>query len=274
MNPPVRRVPAQSDLDAFARLSGDDNPIHVDPAFAAASGFGRTVAHGAMLSAWLMALAGSGAEAARGGLARSLAMFPAPAFAGEALDLIALERGDAGGGTDAALVARRAADGAETCRLDLLFAPAEPAPADDNAPGGTTGGAPETARAPGARLAVGQRAMRVRRFSADDNAGLAALGGPAAPDGAASAPLILAMFSTLLGVDLPGPGTNYLKQETLWHAPAPLGQALRASVRITRLRPDKRLVDLETLCADASGRCVASGRALVSARDVPGAFGA
>jgi len=39
----------QDDFDEFARLSGDDNPIHVDPAFAARTRFGRTVAHGMLL---------------------------------------------------------------------------------------------------------------------------------------------------------------------------------------------------------------------------------
>ncbi len=39
----------QADFDAFARLSGDDNPIHVDPAFAARTRFGRTVSHGMLL---------------------------------------------------------------------------------------------------------------------------------------------------------------------------------------------------------------------------------
>ena len=40
---------SQGDFDEFARLSGDDNPIHVDPAFAARTRFGRTVAHGMLL---------------------------------------------------------------------------------------------------------------------------------------------------------------------------------------------------------------------------------
>jgi len=39
----------QADFDEFARLSGDDNPIHVDTAFAARTRFGRTVAHGMLL---------------------------------------------------------------------------------------------------------------------------------------------------------------------------------------------------------------------------------
>ncbi|MCY1158476.1 MAG: MaoC family dehydratase [Citricoccus sp.] len=36
----------QDDVDAYAQVSRDHNPIHVDPAAAARSPFGRTVAHG------------------------------------------------------------------------------------------------------------------------------------------------------------------------------------------------------------------------------------
>lgn len=45
----MRRVFTQAEYDAFAALSGDDNPIHVDPAFAARTRFGRTAAHGMLL---------------------------------------------------------------------------------------------------------------------------------------------------------------------------------------------------------------------------------
>jgi len=42
-------IPRQTDFDAFAKLSGDDNPIHVDPDFSARTRFGRTVSHGMLL---------------------------------------------------------------------------------------------------------------------------------------------------------------------------------------------------------------------------------
>jgi acyl dehydratase len=81
-------------------------------------------------------------------------------------------------------------------------------------------------------------------------------------------PLIAALFSYLLGVVLPGPGTNYLKQELAFLAPARPGDELTARVQITRLRPDKHLVDLWATCTARDGTLICEGRALVKARDV------
>ena len=36
----------QAMIDAYAAISGDFNPVHVDPAFAAGTPFGQTIAHG------------------------------------------------------------------------------------------------------------------------------------------------------------------------------------------------------------------------------------
>lgn len=41
----------QSDIDAYARVSGDFNPIHVDPEFAKTTPYGSTIAHGTISSA-------------------------------------------------------------------------------------------------------------------------------------------------------------------------------------------------------------------------------
>ena len=42
-------IPTQEEFDLFARISGDDNPIHVDPEFSARTRFGRTVSHGMLI---------------------------------------------------------------------------------------------------------------------------------------------------------------------------------------------------------------------------------
>jgi acyl dehydratase len=43
----------QSDVDAFARVTGDHNPVHVDEEFAKTTRFGKRIAHG-MLTASLI----------------------------------------------------------------------------------------------------------------------------------------------------------------------------------------------------------------------------
>lgn len=43
----------QSDIDAFASVTGDHNPVHVDEEFAKTTRFGRRIAHG-MLTASLI----------------------------------------------------------------------------------------------------------------------------------------------------------------------------------------------------------------------------
>lgn len=118
-------------------------------------------------------------------------------------------------------------------------------------------------------MKVGDAAELRRRFEPEDIRGfLAIAGGDANPLGAVPEPLIAALFSKLLGVDLPGPGTNYLKQELTCLAPVPLSATLTARVEITRLRPEKHLCDLATTLVDADGRRLVEGRALVSIRDV------
>jgi acyl dehydratase len=44
--PAVTHVVDQQAIDAYAQLSGDFNPLHVDPEYAAAGPFGTIVAHG------------------------------------------------------------------------------------------------------------------------------------------------------------------------------------------------------------------------------------
>ena len=43
------RTFTQADYDRFAKLTGDDNPIHVNPVFAATTRWGRTLCHGMLL---------------------------------------------------------------------------------------------------------------------------------------------------------------------------------------------------------------------------------
>lgn len=107
-----------------------------------------------------------------------------------------------------------------------------------------------------------------RRFTARDVTAYLALGGAPPPDDEVPEPLIGTLFSYLLGVVLPGRGTNYLKQESRYHASARLDSPLTARVQVVRLRPDKQLVDLATTCRTEAGTLICDGRALVFVGDV------
>jgi acyl dehydratase len=115
---------------------------------------------------------------------------------------------------------------------------------------------------------LGDNAEVTRTFSERDLQDYSALSAHEITGGRLPEPLIGALFSYLLGIKLPGLGTNYLKQETRFERAATIGETLTARVEITRLRPDKQLVDLATSCRDADGGIVASGRALVYVGDI------
>lgn len=76
-------------------------------------------------------------------------------------------------------------------------------------------------------------------------------------------PLIAGLFSYLLGERLPGHGTNYLKQTLEFAAHPRVDEMLTARVTVTRLRPEKALVNLQTVCSGEGGRPICRGEALV-----------
>lgn len=117
------------------------------------------------------------------------------------------------------------------------------------------------------QLRVAQQATVSRTFTVADLAEWHQLAGldelaAASPDRVPE-PLIAGLFSYLLGVKLPGNGTMYLKQTLDCAASARPEEALTAQVTITRLRPDKGLVDLATCCTGEQGRLIGHGHALV-----------
>ena len=109
----VERTLTQEDFDAFARLSGDDNPIHVDPVFSARTRFGRTVSHGMLLVTVLRGLVEELVPGARQ-VAQKL-MFPAPTFAGEPMRFAAVMRHDDGRHVVVDLSCEQIEDGTITC---------------------------------------------------------------------------------------------------------------------------------------------------------------
>ncbi|MCP4419569.1 MAG: phosphate acetyltransferase [Chloroflexi bacterium] len=124
-------------------------------------------------------------------------------------------------------------------------------------------------------LAIGQKAAASRIFTAEDVAAYRALTGDVGlmfgemgSKVTVPGPLLAGIFSDLLGTRLPGRGTNWLKQQLQFPAVAKVGEEITAVVSITRLRPEKQLVNLQTICTNAADAVFCTGEALVLVSDL------
>ncbi len=277
-----RRVFTQSDFDRFARLTGDDNPIHCDPEFAKRSHFGATVSHGMLLYSCISKacselIPGPGAVP----LTQEL-MFPNPTYVGDeitvALETVA-ENNDGTLELDSLVSKPGAGSPIVTAQGRARIRPRAVRQADVPAAGGADSarGDPDLHG-----LRTGMSAAATRVFSAADLEEYGDLIGDRNPlyrdDSWAQAagfarrivpaPLLAGMFSDLLGTRLPGRGTGWMKQRLRFASPAYPDDALTARLEITRLRADKELVNLKSTITAADGRLVCDGEALVLVRNL------
>jgi acyl dehydratase len=276
----AQRTFSQRDFDRFAALSGDDNPIHVDPAFTARTKFGRTVAHGMFLYSNLCSLWGScwpGPGTVQ--LGQDL-IFPSPTYVGETVTM-RLEVGQVDGDTVTLKtdIERPSGDLGLQGQTRLIL-PGKPLFKRRQVPSPRQAYPDSSERHRG--LTRGMKAEMSRAFTPTDLVEYADLAqdtnpilsdpafarqqgleGPLIPGG-----LLGGLFSYLLGTVLPGRGTNWLKQRLVFPAPAYTEEEIRAVVEITRLRPEKDLVNLRTVCSNPSGVCVCEGEALVWVGDL------
>ena len=74
-----------------------------------------------------------------------------------------------------------------------------------------------------------------------------------------------ALISTLLGTELPGPGTIYLNQSLRFLAPVGIGDTVTALVKVVAKDPAKHHVTLECTVTNQNGRLVITGSAEVIA---------
>lgn len=241
---PLPRTLSQGDLNTFADISGDHNPIHTDPAYAATTSFALPVAHGMNLFSFALAALQRRHEGAE--VSEFSLMFPNPTPVGTRID-VWLD----GDGEGPLQVEVRHEDGEAGLRGELTLASAPPP-------------SPAAAAATGA-AGPGEAHTEARTFTAEAARALAALTGENAPAGQVPLGLIAGAISKILGVDLPGRGTNYLKQRLALHAPAPLGEDLTFEVRVRKVVAHKRLVYLITTCRGTAGDLIATGEALVLA---------
>lgn len=55
----LTRTITEADVEAFAQLSGDENPVHLDETFAATTRFKRRIAHGMLPVSFISAILGA-----------------------------------------------------------------------------------------------------------------------------------------------------------------------------------------------------------------------
>jgi acyl dehydratase len=277
----VKRTFSQSDFDRFAALSGDDNPIHVDPEFAARTKFGRTVAHGMFLYSVVCSVLGTRLPGPGTLQIEQELMFPTATPSGEEVEIRVevTEVRPAEGLADLSTLVIRP-DGSPGLQGRTLVRLPQPSIPPATAPPTPDSPIPDAGLFKG--LQTGQGAQTSRTFTDADLAEYAnltqdhnplyikpkyaqksGLEGAVIPGG-----LLGGLFSYLLGTELPGRGTNYLKQRLHFPVTAYVNQELTASVEIIRIRPDKQLVNLSTVCTDAADNVVCCGEALVLVSDV------
>lgn len=120
----LEKVLTQAEFDAFAELSGDDNPIHVEAAFCAKTRFGRTVSHGMLLATILRGMLDQLVPGGR--QVEQKLMFPSPTFAGDAMRFAVIRRSDDGRHVVVELNCERIEDGVITCAGEATLLRAEP----------------------------------------------------------------------------------------------------------------------------------------------------
>ena len=81
--------------------------------------------------------------------------------------------------------------------------------------------------------------------------------------------LTAGFISAILGTQLPGPGTIYLRQELKFLAPVRIGDTITARVEVIEIISEKNRVRLETTCTNQDGTQILDGEAVISPPKAP-----
>ena len=76
--------------------------------------------------------------------------------------------------------------------------------------------------------------------------------------------LTAGFISSILGMQLPGPGTIYMRQSLSFLAPVRFGDTITARAEVVEVIAEKNRVRLKTTCTNQDGIVVVDGEALVS----------
>jgi 3-hydroxybutyryl-CoA dehydratase len=75
--------------------------------------------------------------------------------------------------------------------------------------------------------------------------------------------IVAGLISAAIANDLPGPGTVYLSQTLQFKGPVYPGDTIRTTVEVKKIRPDKPIITLGTVCTNQDDKVVLEGEAVV-----------
>lgn len=75
--------------------------------------------------------------------------------------------------------------------------------------------------------------------------------------------LVSSTFSKLAGMQLPGPGTIIVSQETRYKAPCYIGDTVTAQLKIVSVREDKPIIKIENSIHNQNGDLLTEGEAIL-----------
>ncbi|NOR39520.1 MAG: enoyl-CoA hydratase [Candidatus Thorarchaeota archaeon] len=70
--------------------------------------------------------------------------------------------------------------------------------------------------------------------------------------------------STVIGMELPGPGTIYISQSMKFRRPVRIGDRITARVEVTHKNDEKEFLTLKTVCINQEDKVVLDGEAVVT----------
>jgi len=76
--------------------------------------------------------------------------------------------------------------------------------------------------------------------------------------------LTAGFISAILGTQLPGPGTIYIRQELSFMAPVFFGDTITARAEVVEVNTEKNRLRFKTTCRNQEGKIILDGEALVS----------
>ena len=76
--------------------------------------------------------------------------------------------------------------------------------------------------------------------------------------------LLAGFISSVIGCQLPGPGSIYIKQDLKFRAPGRIGDTVTAKVTVLEVVEERNRVILQTICTNQEGILLLDGQATVS----------